>query len=177
MSVHRHRLWQRSVPGRVAGDILLLLFQCSPLIYIGMLLTLLCIFPALFTAMQETQSMANWESESTGSALLIWELIFRHVPEPLKSYDLTAFYCCWNRWILTSLISHQLNDRLSILWFEKCHNSKWNNNKSKFLFSHRWWFACCLCSEIIDSFSTLQVLLPSWQNKRVDAITESKQEP
>lgn len=175
--MHGHRFRQRSVPGRVAGDILLLLFQCSPLTYIGMLLTLLCIFPALFTAMQETQSMANWESESTGSALLIWELIFRPYQSHWRATTSLPSTAAETGWILTSLISHQLNDRLSILCFEKCHNSKWNNNKSKFLFSHRWWFACCLCSEIIDSFSSLQVLLPSWQNKCVDAITESKQEP
>ena len=34
--------------------------------------------------------MANWESESTGSALLMWELIFRHVRGPPKSCYLTA---------------------------------------------------------------------------------------
>lgn len=50
-------------------------------------------FSSFFTAMQETPSVANWESESMGSALLTCELIFRHILEPPKSYHLTGFYC------------------------------------------------------------------------------------
>lgn len=49
----------------MAGDVLL--FSHYPLICIGSLLTLLPTFPPFLTATNETQSMAYWESESTGS--------------------------------------------------------------------------------------------------------------
>lgn len=36
---------------------------------------------------------------------------------------------------------------------------------------------CCLCSEVIDAHRSMEGIFLSWQNKHMDAITESKQEP
>lgn len=150
VSVLGHRLWQRSVPEHMAGnehmagDVHPLLFWHYPLICIGSLLTWLCIFSPFVTATQETQSMANWESESTGSALLIRELVFGHILSNWRATSFLPSTAAETGWILPSLITHQLSDRLLMLHFEKCPSSIWNNSKSQFLSSCRQLVVCLL---------------------------------